>query len=182
VVGKLVHTCLGSSYLIAHVLHCPPRPPAHSFLIGPAVNTHTSQCGIAIIALPKATPTDNLLLSVNSPALPAPKSTQPPQTLADRQLCVPRSCLTPLLLLRHTQQTFPLDVFRIWRKIGNPSHAKPVSPGGALDHAHAVTAPVNSPPPPRPPPSTHTHHHPLSLSCTKTKQNPSSKQIHTTPL
>jgi len=39
--GPLVHTCLGSSYLIAHVLHCPPPPPAHSFIIGPAViNTH----------------------------------------------------------------------------------------------------------------------------------------------
>jgi hypothetical protein len=39
--GKLVHTCLGSSYLIAHVLHCPPPAPAHSFIIGPAViNTH----------------------------------------------------------------------------------------------------------------------------------------------
>jgi hypothetical protein len=43
VMGRLVHTCLGSSYLIAHVLHCPPSPPAHSFIIGPAViNTHCS--------------------------------------------------------------------------------------------------------------------------------------------
>ena len=25
--GRLVHTSLGSSYLIAHVLHCPPPPP-----------------------------------------------------------------------------------------------------------------------------------------------------------
>jgi hypothetical protein len=25
--GTLVNTCLGSSYLIAHVLHCPPPPP-----------------------------------------------------------------------------------------------------------------------------------------------------------
>jgi hypothetical protein len=35
----VVHTCLGSSYLIAHVLHCPPGPPppAHSIIIGPAV-------------------------------------------------------------------------------------------------------------------------------------------------
>jgi hypothetical protein len=41
VMGRLVHTSLGSSYLIAHVLHCPP-PPAHSIIIGPAViNTHT---------------------------------------------------------------------------------------------------------------------------------------------
>ena len=44
-VGKLVHKCstqyLGSSCLIAHVLHCPPPFPAHS-LIGPAViSTHT---------------------------------------------------------------------------------------------------------------------------------------------
>jgi hypothetical protein len=40
--GRLVHTSLGSSYLIAHVLHGPPPPPAHSFIIGPAViNTHT---------------------------------------------------------------------------------------------------------------------------------------------
>jgi len=35
--GKPVHTCLSSSYLIVHVLHCPPPPPAHSFIIGPAV-------------------------------------------------------------------------------------------------------------------------------------------------
>ena len=46
VLGKLVHTRLSSSYLIAHVLHCPPSPPAHSFIIGTAVieaviNTHT---------------------------------------------------------------------------------------------------------------------------------------------
>jgi hypothetical protein len=53
--GKLVHTCLGSSYVIndddllfvlaettTHVLHCPPPPPAHRFIISPAViNTHT---------------------------------------------------------------------------------------------------------------------------------------------
>ena len=39
--GKLVHTCLGSSSLISHVLHCPPLPPARSFETGPAViNTH----------------------------------------------------------------------------------------------------------------------------------------------
>ena len=45
--GRLVHTSLGSSYLIAHVLHCPP-PPAHSFIIGPAViNTHTPVVGLA---------------------------------------------------------------------------------------------------------------------------------------
>ena len=35
--GTLVHTCLGSSYLIAHVLHCLPPLPAHSSIIGPAV-------------------------------------------------------------------------------------------------------------------------------------------------
>jgi hypothetical protein len=40
--GTLVHTCLGSSYLLVHVLHCPPLPPAHRFIVGPAViNTHT---------------------------------------------------------------------------------------------------------------------------------------------
>jgi hypothetical protein len=43
VIGKLVHTCLGSSYLIAHVLHCPLSPPAHSVVIGPAVNKHTRE-------------------------------------------------------------------------------------------------------------------------------------------
>jgi hypothetical protein len=38
----LIHTGLGSSYIIAHVLHSPPPPPANSFVIGPAViNTHT---------------------------------------------------------------------------------------------------------------------------------------------
>ena len=38
----LIHTDLGSSSLIAHVLHSPPPPPANSFIIGPAViNTHT---------------------------------------------------------------------------------------------------------------------------------------------
>jgi len=33
----LVHTSLGSSYLIAHVLHYPPPPHAHSFVKGTAV-------------------------------------------------------------------------------------------------------------------------------------------------
>jgi hypothetical protein len=33
---------LGSSSIIAHVVHSPPPPPANSFVIGPAViNTHT---------------------------------------------------------------------------------------------------------------------------------------------
>jgi hypothetical protein len=99
----------------------------------------------------------------------------------DRQLCLPRSCLAPLLLLRHTQQTPPLDSYRIWRKIGSTRQAMPVSPGGALDHAHAVTVPVNSlsPPPPAPPP-------PPTLSLLHRDEtnfnDPSSKQIHTTPL
>jgi hypothetical protein len=44
--GTLVHTCLGSSYLIAHVLHCPPPPPAHSFIIGPVVINTPRQPGI----------------------------------------------------------------------------------------------------------------------------------------
>ena len=54
--GKLVHTCLGSSYLITHVLHCPPPPPAHSFIIGPAViNTHTRICvSTALVGHPAA--------------------------------------------------------------------------------------------------------------------------------
>ena len=39
----LIHTGLGSSSLVAHVLHSPPPPPANSFVIGPAViNTHIS--------------------------------------------------------------------------------------------------------------------------------------------
>jgi len=38
----LLHTGLGSSSIIAHVVHSPPPPPANSFVIGPAViNTHT---------------------------------------------------------------------------------------------------------------------------------------------
>jgi hypothetical protein len=42
--GTLVHTCLGSSYLIAHVLHCPPPSPRTQFIIGPAViNKHTGR-------------------------------------------------------------------------------------------------------------------------------------------
>jgi hypothetical protein len=37
----LIHTGLGSSSIIAHVVLSPP-PPANSFVIGPAViNTHT---------------------------------------------------------------------------------------------------------------------------------------------
>ncbi len=41
------HTGLGSSSIIAHVLHSPPPPPANSFVIGPAViNTHLSICCI----------------------------------------------------------------------------------------------------------------------------------------
>ena len=39
--GRLVHTGLGSSSLVAYVLHSPP-PHANIFVIGPAViNTHT---------------------------------------------------------------------------------------------------------------------------------------------
>jgi hypothetical protein len=42
--GRLVHTGLGSSSLVAHVLPYPPPPPhVNSFVLGPAViNTHTS--------------------------------------------------------------------------------------------------------------------------------------------
>jgi hypothetical protein len=40
--GSLVHTGLGSSSLVAHVLPYPPPPHANSFVLGPAViNTHT---------------------------------------------------------------------------------------------------------------------------------------------
>jgi hypothetical protein len=38
--GRLVHTGLGSSSLVAHVLHYPP-PHANSCVIGPAVIKHT---------------------------------------------------------------------------------------------------------------------------------------------
>jgi hypothetical protein len=49
--SRLIHTGLGSSSLIAHVLHSPPPPPANSFVIGPAViNTHK--------ALPKSFPSN----------------------------------------------------------------------------------------------------------------------------
>jgi hypothetical protein len=34
---------LGSSYLIVHVLPCPPPPPAHIFIIGPAVINTTQK-------------------------------------------------------------------------------------------------------------------------------------------
>jgi hypothetical protein len=41
--GRLVHTGLGSSSLVAHVPQCPPPPHAHSFVLGPAViNTHSA--------------------------------------------------------------------------------------------------------------------------------------------
>ena len=41
VMGRLVHTGLGSSSLVAHVLQYPPPPHANSFVLGPAViNTH----------------------------------------------------------------------------------------------------------------------------------------------
>ena len=39
--GRLVHTGLGSSSLVAHVLHYPPPPHANSFVLGPAVIKHT---------------------------------------------------------------------------------------------------------------------------------------------
>jgi hypothetical protein len=42
VVVSLVHTSLCLLYLIAHVLHYPPPPHAHNFVLGTAViNTHT---------------------------------------------------------------------------------------------------------------------------------------------
>ena len=44
VTSGLIHTGLGSSSIIAHVVHSPPPPPANSFVIGPAViNTHTPE-------------------------------------------------------------------------------------------------------------------------------------------
>jgi hypothetical protein len=36
VVVRLVHKGRGSSYPMAHVLHFPPLPPAHSYVLGPA--------------------------------------------------------------------------------------------------------------------------------------------------
>jgi len=41
--GRLVHTGLGSSSLVAHVLHYPPPPHANSFVLGPAVIKHTQR-------------------------------------------------------------------------------------------------------------------------------------------
>ena len=42
VMSRLIHTGLGSSSLIAHVLHSPPPPTrTASFVIGPAVIKHT---------------------------------------------------------------------------------------------------------------------------------------------
>jgi hypothetical protein len=39
--GRLVHTGLGSSSLVAHVLPNPPAPHVNSFVLGPAIiNTH----------------------------------------------------------------------------------------------------------------------------------------------
>jgi hypothetical protein len=65
VMGKLDHTRLGSSYLIAHVLRCPPPPPAHSFIIGPAViNTHPPCWALAP---PSPFPFGNRLLSCSGP-------------------------------------------------------------------------------------------------------------------
>jgi hypothetical protein len=54
VVVSLVHTSLGSSYLIADVLHYPPPPQAHSFVIGTAVisnniNNNSFVLGPAVI-------------------------------------------------------------------------------------------------------------------------------------
>jgi hypothetical protein len=44
VMGSLVHTGLGSSSLVAHVLPYPPPPHANSFVLGPAVvNTHNQR-------------------------------------------------------------------------------------------------------------------------------------------
>ena len=42
VMGRLVHTCLGSSSLIAHVRHCPPSPHANSFIGRTAVINNTN--------------------------------------------------------------------------------------------------------------------------------------------
>ena len=39
--GTLVHTCLGSSYLLAHVLHCPPPPPRTQLYNRSCSNKHT---------------------------------------------------------------------------------------------------------------------------------------------
>jgi hypothetical protein len=43
VMGRLVHTGLGSSSLVAHVLPYPPPPHVNSFVLGPAV-INTRKC------------------------------------------------------------------------------------------------------------------------------------------
>jgi hypothetical protein len=52
VMGRLVHTGLGSSSLVAHVLHYPPPPHANSFVLGPAVIKHTPSTINPTIAAP----------------------------------------------------------------------------------------------------------------------------------
>jgi hypothetical protein len=50
VMGSLVHTGLGSSSLVAHVLPYPPPPHANSFVLGPPViNTHTHEPRTALV-------------------------------------------------------------------------------------------------------------------------------------
>jgi hypothetical protein len=46
--GRLVHTRLGSSSLVAHVLQYPPPPHANSFVLGPAAMACFSRFGGAI--------------------------------------------------------------------------------------------------------------------------------------
>ncbi len=53
--GSHIHTGLGSSSIIAHVVHSPPPPPANSFVIGPAViNTHICLLSYLHLLLPSA--------------------------------------------------------------------------------------------------------------------------------
>ena len=50
-VVSLVHTSLGLSYLIAHVLHYPPPPRAHTFVIGTAVINNNKKVTVFLLVV-----------------------------------------------------------------------------------------------------------------------------------
>jgi hypothetical protein len=93
----LIHTGLGSSSLIAHVLHSPPPPPVNSFVIGPAViNTHPVFTTVVRELVRKWLSTKNRSIRRSTPRHPITMASTvespDPMTCALAAILLPESC------------------------------------------------------------------------------------------
>ena len=93
----LIHTGLGSSSLIAHVLHSPPPPPVNSFVIGPAViNTHPAFTTVVRELVRKWLSTKNRSIRRSTPRHPITMASTvespDPMTCALAAILLPESC------------------------------------------------------------------------------------------